>query len=108
MHNRGTCGTRYSCATVRLGARTLGIAAAYPAPLARLPALRERLRAPQARWPGAEELAQDLITLPTHDGVTMSDQERILAWLKSQSGDVQRTYSVRAGQQPVAASLLIL
>src|SRR5262245_19124974 len=47
-------------AAVRLGA-----APSYPMPISELPAVSARLVS-RWRWPGAEELTRDLITLPTH------------------------------------------
>jgi len=48
-------------------ARRLGVARSYPTPLSEVPAVRERLVAMgSGAWPGAEELARDLVTLPTH------------------------------------------
>jgi dTDP-4-amino-4,6-dideoxygalactose transaminase len=53
-------------------ARTLeraGAARSYPTPLDALPVIRDRLAGAERRWPGAESLAQDLWTLPTHSGI---------------------------------------
>lgn len=61
-------------------ARRLGIAPGYPRPLPDLPALRERLT-PWCRavpWPGARELAERLVTLPTHGGIGHGDRVRIV------------------------------
>lgn len=63
-------------------ARRLGIARTYPAPLARLPALRPRL-VTNGESPGAESLVAELATLPTHSAVRATDRQRILALLKS-------------------------
>jgi len=40
-----------------------------------------RLAEPAGRWPGAETLARELVTLPTHGGVSDRDRERILRGL---------------------------
>lgn len=47
-------------------ARRLGLASTYPTTLARLAPVRERLRDAGARWPGAECLVRELVTLPCH------------------------------------------
>lgn len=65
--------------------RRAGLAPSYPGPLSELPALRDRLRAP-ARWPGAEELARELLTLPTHGLVSVPDRTAVLAILMQGSG----------------------
>jgi dTDP-4-amino-4,6-dideoxygalactose transaminase len=64
-------------------ARRLGIGSAYPSTLAALPALRERLSGGPRRWPGAEILVRELVTLPTHTLVSRADRERIGALLAS-------------------------
>jgi hypothetical protein len=64
-------------------ARRLGIGPAYPSTLAALPALRERLSGGPRRWPGAEILVRELVTLPTHTLVSRADRERIGALLAS-------------------------
>jgi dTDP-4-amino-4,6-dideoxygalactose transaminase len=59
----------------------LGIMRGYALPLFALPALR-RYRLPQAEgWPGATELADRLITLPTHARLSESDLAALEAWL---------------------------
>lgn len=66
-------------------ARRSGIAPAYPATLAELPAVRERLTcASGARgWPGAETLVREIVTLPTHSLVTNGDREEMLDVLRA-------------------------
>ena len=61
-------------------ARRLGIAPAYPAPLSELPAVQVRLAGPwrERRWPGAESLVRDLVTLPTHSRVSPADEAAIV------------------------------
>jgi len=59
-------------AAVRLGA-----ARSYPQPLGELPAVRARLVS-RWQWPGAEELARDLITLPTHSLLTADDLDGLV------------------------------
>lgn len=58
----------------------LGILPAYPTPLSRLPGF-DRVRAGDGPFPGAEELAQRLRTLPTHGGLSHSDLTRLERWL---------------------------
>ncbi|HUC40667.1 MAG TPA: DegT/DnrJ/EryC1/StrS family aminotransferase [Gemmatimonadales bacterium] len=55
----------------------LGAARSYPRPISELPAVNARL-VRRWRWPGAEELARDLITLPTHSLLTTDDLERLV------------------------------
>jgi dTDP-4-amino-4,6-dideoxygalactose transaminase len=58
-----------------------GVAPSYPVPLPMLDAVRPRLAEPAGRWPGAETLARELVTLPTHGGVSDRDREHILRGL---------------------------
>jgi dTDP-4-amino-4,6-dideoxygalactose transaminase len=50
----------------------------YPHPLPRLPALAPHLSGPERRWPGAEELAAKLVTLPTHSRLAPGDLSAIV------------------------------
>jgi dTDP-4-amino-4,6-dideoxygalactose transaminase len=65
-------------------ARALGIAAGYPTPLGELLPVRARLMpaAQNCRWPGAEKLCHQLITLPTHSLATLDDRRRVVGMLK--------------------------
>lgn len=54
----------------------LGISRSYPTTLASLPVVRERLVG-SGPYPGAEELAARLATLPTHSKVTPTEAARI-------------------------------
>jgi perosamine synthetase len=67
--------------------RPLGIMPAYPSTLAKLEAVRARLRGPAIRCTGAAELARDLITLPTHALVTQVDADRIVALIADTCAD---------------------
>ena len=58
----------------------LGIMPGYPVPLSRLPGFT-RVRSAGAGYPGAEELALGLRTLPTHGRLSESDIERLERWL---------------------------
>jgi dTDP-4-amino-4,6-dideoxygalactose transaminase len=65
-------------------ADALGIASGYPATLASIPELRSRL-APVTglwRWPGAEALVRELITLPTHSLANDDDRKAIVEQLR--------------------------
>jgi dTDP-4-amino-4,6-dideoxygalactose transaminase len=53
-----------------------GLAASYPQLLQDLPVLQGALSG-RSRFPGADELVRDLITLPTHSLLTKSDRLRI-------------------------------
>ena len=70
--NGGLRGLANREAAVRLGA-----ARSYPQPLGELPAVRARLVS-RWQWPGAEELARDLITLPTHSLLTADDLDGLV------------------------------
>jgi dTDP-4-amino-4,6-dideoxygalactose transaminase len=61
-------------------AQQLGAAGSYPSTLAALPAVRDRMTAADAtrRWPGAEALVRELVTLPTHSQVTPAEQSELL------------------------------
>jgi dTDP-4-amino-4,6-dideoxygalactose transaminase len=58
-------------------ARRLGAARSYPHGLGALPAVRERLVDSRRTWPGAEALARELITLPTHSLLSRQDLEQL-------------------------------
>jgi len=62
-------------------AKRLGIAQSYPTTLARVPALMRQLARAEAAWPGAEELARDLITIPTHSLVSVEERDEIISLL---------------------------
>lgn len=66
----------------REAAVRLGVAASYPNPIGELPAVRARLvghhRGTEGNWPGAEALARELITLPTHSLLAADDLDRLV------------------------------
>ncbi len=62
-------------------ARRLGVAGSYPTVLSGVPQLRRLLAGTEARWPGAEALVRELVTLPTHSRVTDGERAEILAML---------------------------
>jgi dTDP-4-amino-4,6-dideoxygalactose transaminase len=53
----------------------LGIAPSYPRTLVEL---APRLVGPERTWPGAEQLARDLVTLPTHSRLTPVERDEIV------------------------------
>ena len=59
-------------------AERLGFAPGYPAILASLEPVRQRLFGPAIRWPGAVELTRRLVTLPTHSLLTLRDRDALL------------------------------
>jgi dTDP-4-amino-4,6-dideoxygalactose transaminase len=65
--------------------RRLGMARSYPTPLGALPPIAARLRPRHRPMPGAEALARELVTLPTHDRLTEPGRAEILATMLSWS-----------------------
>ena len=63
--------------------RRLGVAPGYPAPLATLDPFRRRVQNAGDDMPGAELLAQRLITLPTHSRLEPPDLAKLEAWVAS-------------------------
>ena len=61
--------------------RRLGILPGYPMLLARLPGFAARLHGAVSAYPGAEELALRLHTLPTHGQLTPADLGKLERWL---------------------------
>jgi len=59
----------------------LGIAASYPRTLGELSQVGSRLEPETAHWPGGEELARTLLTLPTHEWLTPGEMESISSML---------------------------
>lgn len=66
-------------------ARALGMAPGYPIALTKLAPLNPWHAEPPAPCPGAEALARELVTLPTHSLVPTSDHERIVAEIQRYS-----------------------
>jgi dTDP-4-amino-4,6-dideoxygalactose transaminase len=62
-------------AVMRAGAH--GVTRSYPSTLAALPAVVSRLVDIERRWPGAETLVRELITVPTHSLVSSGEAEEI-------------------------------
>ena len=67
-------------------AERLGFAAGYPAILATLEPVRQRLFGPANRWPGAVDLTRRLVTLPTHSRLTVQDRDALLEALDRYRG----------------------
>jgi len=59
-------------------ARRLGVTPGYPTTLAALIPVRERLTRASGRWPGAEELVRQLVTLPTHSLVSAAERDALV------------------------------
>ena len=57
--------------------RALGVAPGYPTSLFELSAVQERLVGGVQRFPGAEALARELVTLPTHSLLTAPDLDNL-------------------------------
>lgn len=75
--------TRGSAAVSSSGQlRRLGVESSYPLTLAELPAIRERLVPGKARWPGAERLRDELVTVPTHSLITRAERDQIVRALR--------------------------
>jgi len=60
----------------------LGTAPSYPTTLGALAPVRGRLTRRDARWPGAEALVRELVTLPTHSLVSAAEREAIVRLLE--------------------------
>jgi hypothetical protein len=61
------------------GATLLGAAPGYPSTLGELRAVRRRLHTIHGadRWPGAESLVREVVTLPTHSYVGREDRAEL-------------------------------
>jgi len=66
-------------------ALALGMASGYPTILAELPAVVSRMSGPQPSWPGAETLARDLVTIPTHSRLSRQDLNEICRMVGSRA-----------------------
>jgi dTDP-4-amino-4,6-dideoxygalactose transaminase len=60
-------------------ASSLGVAPSYPRTLVEL---APQLAGPERRWPGAELLARDLVTLPTHSRLSPVERDEIVRMLQ--------------------------
>lgn len=61
-----------------LRARELGIAPSYPKPLPEIAQISSRRVGPESSWPGADTLARELITLPTHSKLRAAELAEIV------------------------------
>lgn len=61
----------------------LGLARGYPSVLAALPEVRVRTVGGKHEWPGGEELAKTLLTVPTHSKCLASERDRLLCLINS-------------------------
>jgi perosamine synthetase len=66
--------------------RRLGIMPGYPLPLARLPGWAARCVNAGAGFPGASELADRLVTLPTHSRLGAADLGALERWMSLAAG----------------------
>jgi dTDP-4-amino-4,6-dideoxygalactose transaminase len=66
-------------------AASRGVMGGYPHPLPKLPALAGRMKASGRVFPGAQELSDGLITLPTHSLLTEADLQPLAEFLRSGS-----------------------
>jgi hypothetical protein len=60
----------------------LGVAPSYPASIGELGQIASRLTGAERRWPGANALARELVTLPTHSRLTVREREELVPMLK--------------------------
>lgn len=72
-------------------ARSLGLIPSYPQALPALPEIRA-LRGGTRDWSGAEALARELFTAPTHSRVGAADRRRLAGWLRTLSVDPARGF----------------
>lgn len=63
----------------------LGVARGYPTPLGALPSCRQICDNADDAFPGAEYLADRLITLPVHGRLTARDWAALLRWIDAQA-----------------------
>jgi hypothetical protein len=61
----------------------LGIAPSYPSILAAIPEVRPWMDDAVPRWPGGEELARTLCTVPTHSLVTVAERAELTRQLRA-------------------------
>ena len=69
--------------TDQAAALACGVAPSYPATLAVLPAIADRMVGPEVSWPGAETLVRELVTLPSHSRLTDRDLDSIARMFRS-------------------------
>jgi hypothetical protein len=57
--------------------QALGVARSYPLALPDLPGIAARAGGGEHRWPGADVLVRELVTLPTHSLLSAAEREEI-------------------------------
>ena len=72
-------------AAIRPEARRLGVMPGYPVPLHRLKGFESRVANLSRPMPGAEMLAERLITLPVHGLMTERDLKALEQWVRHQA-----------------------
>jgi len=85
-------------------ARAHGVAPSYPIPLTRLPELADRVIAAAADCRGADALARELVTLPTHSRVTARDRDVIVELCAGIAAPSARDSRAPAATAPSAAA----
>jgi hypothetical protein len=60
----------------------LGVAPTYPTSIGALGQIAGRLVESKGRWPGAEALVRQLVTLPTHSQLKAREREELVPMLK--------------------------
>jgi dTDP-4-amino-4,6-dideoxygalactose transaminase len=70
----------------RSEAPNLGAAPGYPTTLQAIPALRPLLSNPDSAFPGADVLAREVVTLPTHSWLTERDRRGLIGRIASLQG----------------------
>jgi len=68
------------------GARALGVMAGYPRALVDVPEIGDKVVNSTEKVPGARLLAERLMTLPTHGGMSPRDVADVCAWLRLAGG----------------------
>lgn len=72
--------------TLSTADRHLGIARSYPTTLCTLPQLEPQLASTPPRFPGAQQLADCLVTLPTHRLLSPTDRSALTGWITERIG----------------------
>src|SRR2546430_14032797 len=85
----------------------LGVAPGYPATLATLRAVRERLTGRHGPWPGAQDLVRELVTLPTHSLVGTEERQTLLRSWSSTARQLMIPRGAAAGQHRQFACRLV-
>lgn len=80
----------------RLEAAGIGARVYYPLCVHQQPAMRGRI-SPEARFPRAEQLAREVVSIPVHPGLTEAEREHVAATLAS----------LRASPEPASGSVYV-